>query len=78
MWPCENPQKRCIVIQNGRQNEVALITYVTVPIVTSYKENKTCRGGKKGGMAKINSGESAMKQKIGDQLQLTTVLWRLQ
>ena len=49
MWPCENPQNenRRIVIQSGKQNEVAVITYVTVPIVTGYKENKTCRGGKK-------------------------------
>ena len=30
MWPCENPQKRRIVIQNDRQNEVTVITYVTV------------------------------------------------
>ena len=47
MWPCESPQKRRIVIQNGRQNEVAVVTYVTVPIVTGYKESKTYRGGKK-------------------------------
>ena len=26
MWPCENPQKRRIVVQNGKQNEVAVIT----------------------------------------------------
>ena len=51
----ENPRKRRIIIQNGRQNEVAVITYVMVPIVTGYKENKTCRGGKKGGVAIINS-----------------------
>ena len=43
----ENPQKRRIMIHNGRQNKVAVITYVAVPIVTGYKENKTCRGGKK-------------------------------
>ena len=61
MWPCQKPQKRCIIIQNGRQNEVPVITYVTVPTVTGHKENKTCRSGKKGGVAKINSGESAMK-----------------
>ena len=54
MWPC-HPRKRRIVIQNGRQNEVAVITYVMVPVVTGYKENKTCRGGKKGGVAIINS-----------------------
>ena len=59
MWPCESPQKRRIVIQNGRQNEVAVVTYVTVPIVTGYKESKTYRGGKKRGVAKINSGQSA-------------------
>ena len=40
-------KKRGIVIQNGRQNEVVVITYVTVPIATGYKENKACRGGKK-------------------------------
>ena len=26
---CKNPQKRRIVIQNGRQDEVAVITYAT-------------------------------------------------
>ena len=40
-------KKRRIVIQNDRQNEVVVITYVTVPIVTGYKENKACRGSKK-------------------------------
>ena len=52
MRPCENPQKKRIVIQNGRQNEFAVITYVTVPVtkkiqrkqIMGYKENKTCRG----------------------------------
>ena len=53
--------KRTYRNSNGRQNEVAVITYATVPIVTGYKENKTCRGGKKGGVAKINSGESTIK-----------------
>ena len=43
--------------------EVAVITHVTVLIVTGFKENKTCSGGKKGGVAKIYSGESAMKWK---------------
>ena len=32
-----------------------------VPIASGYKENKSCHGGKKGGVAKIFSGESAMK-----------------
>ena len=32
MWPCDNPHKKRTVIQNGRQNEVALITYATVSI----------------------------------------------
>ena len=59
MWPCKNR----IVIQNGRENEVTVITYVTVAIATGYKENKTCRGVKKGGAAKINSGQAAMKWK---------------
>ena len=54
MEPCENPQKRCNIIQNGKQNKVALMTFLTVQIVRGYKENKTCCGGKKGGMAKIN------------------------
>ena len=53
-------KKRRIIIQNGRQNEAAIITYVTVPIATGYKGNKSCRGGKKRGLAKIYSGESAM------------------
>ena len=47
MWSCESPLKRRIVIQNGRQNEVAVVTYVTVPIVTGYKESKIYRGSKK-------------------------------
>ena len=34
---------------------------VTVPIATSYKGNKSCHGGKKGGVTEIFSGESAMK-----------------
>ena len=34
---------------------------VAVPIATGYKENKSCYGGKKGGMAKIFSDKSAMK-----------------
>ena len=38
-----------------------VITYVTVPIVMGFKENKTCSGGKKGGVAKTYSSESAMK-----------------
>ena len=54
MEPCENPQKRCNIIQNGKQNKVALMTFLTVQIVRGYKENKTCCGGKKGGVAKIN------------------------
>ena len=45
IWPCGYPQKRRIVIQNGRQNEVAVITYVKVPIATGYKENKACHDG---------------------------------
>ena len=51
-------RERHIIIKNGRQN-----TYVsvTVPIATGYKENKSFHGGRKGGMAKIFSGESAMK-----------------
>ena len=32
MWLCENPQKRRIVIQNDKQNEVAVITYAAVSI----------------------------------------------
>ena len=61
MWLCENPQKRRFVIQNGRQNKVVVITYVTVPTIMGYKENKKCHGSKTGDMAKINSGKSAMK-----------------
>ena len=51
------------IIQNGRQNEVEVNMYVgvTVPIATSYKENKSCHGGKKGGVTEIFSVESAMK-----------------
>ena len=30
MWPCENPQKRCIVLQNGRQNKVVVIMNAAV------------------------------------------------
>ena len=58
MWHCENHRKKVSYFKNGRQNEVAVITYITVPIVTGYRENKTCRGGKIGGAAKINSGEA--------------------
>ena len=47
MYPWKNPQKSCIVIQNGRQNEVAVIMYVMVLISIGCKENKTCSGGKK-------------------------------
>ena len=47
MYPWKNPQKSCIVIQNGRQNEVAVIMYVMVLISMGCKENKTCSGGKK-------------------------------
>ena len=83
MWYVSVRERR-IIIQNGRQNEVEVNTYVsvTVPIATRYKENKSCHGGKKGGVAKIFSGESAMKrisknlpirQLIGDYLKLTTV-----
>ena len=54
-------KKRRIIIQSGRQDEVTVITYVTVPIATGHKENKTCRGHKKGGVAKVYSGESALK-----------------
>ena len=52
------PYEKRNIIQNGRQN-----TYVsvTVPIATGYKENKSCHGGKKGGVAKTFSGEAAMK-----------------
>ena len=32
MWPCENLQKRRIVIQNGRQDEIAVIMYATLSI----------------------------------------------
>ena len=35
---------------------------VTVPIAMGYKESKSCHGGKKGGVTKIFSGESAMKR----------------
>ena len=57
MWYVSVRERR-IIIQNDRQN-----TYVsvTVPIATGYKENKSFYGGKKGGVAKIFSGESAMK-----------------
>ena len=57
MWYVSVREKR-IIIKNGRQN-----TYVsvTVPIATGYKENKSFHGGRKGGVAKIYSGESAMK-----------------
>ena len=61
MYPWKNPQKSCIVIQNGRQNEVAVIMYVMVLISMGCKENKLCHDSKKGGMAKIFSGKSAMK-----------------
>ena len=60
MHPWKNPQKSCIVIQNGRQNEVAVIMYVMVLISMGYKE-KTCSGGKKVGMVKIYSSESGIK-----------------
>ena len=61
MWLCKNPQKKCTVIQNGRQNKGVIITYLTLPIVMGYKENKTCCGGKKGGVAKVKSSKSGMK-----------------
>ena len=52
MYPWENPQKRCIIIQNGRQNKVAVIMYVMVLISMDYKKNKTCSGGKNSGWQK--------------------------
>ena len=55
-------QERCIIIQNGRLNEIEVNMHdVTAPIATSYKENKSCHGSKKGGVAKIFSGKSAIK-----------------
>ena len=53
LYPCKNSQKRCIVIQNGRQNEVAVIADGMVSIVMGCKENKTCHGGKKGDVTKF-------------------------
>ena len=50
-------QERCIIIQNGRLNETEVNMHdVTAPIATGYKENKSCHGSKKGGVAKIFSG----------------------
>ena len=63
MWPCKNPQKRWIIIQNGRQNQVAIIMYVMELIVTGYKDKTYC-DVKEGGMAKVSSSESAMKWKL--------------
>ena len=51
-------QERHKIIQNGRQN---MYVSVTVPFGTGYKENKSCHGGKKGGVSKIFSSEAAMK-----------------
>ena len=47
--------ERCIIILNGRQNELEVNTFVsiTVLIAAGYKENKSCHGVKKGGVAKI-------------------------
>ena len=59
MWSCESPQKRRIVIQNGRQNEVAVVTYVTVRLSRVTKKVKYTVAVKKRGVAKINSGQSA-------------------
>ena len=61
IWLCKNPQKRRIVVQNGRQNKVVVITYAMVSIEHAVVVKKTCHGIKKGGTAKINSSESAMK-----------------
>ena len=48
-------RERCIIILNGRQNELEVNTFVTVTVLidAGYNENKQCHDGKKGGVAKI-------------------------
>ena len=80
MCPCENPQKRRIIIQNGRQKEVAVIAYVTVPIATGYKKCNHAMAVKKEAWKNLsrqvshemNVEKSSILQMIGDQLKLTT------
>ena len=67
------------MIQNGKHNEITVITYVIAPITMGYKENKACRCGKKEGVANVlwrvshemNIEESSIWHTIGDQLKLT-------
>ena len=77
---CKNFENKAIVIQNGQTLFYCKRVFTTKPIATGYKENRTCRGGKKRSAAKIcgcqsvmNIEESSIPQMIRYQLKLTIV-----